>query len=166
MLPCLIFSNIRYVSRVKWSNPGKGVALFLIPRCCSYRKGSLLVALDYDRQLYLQFNNINIEQYYWILYHHYYYRIVWVKTIIIDFCSNWLLSIIYVLLKILLNCIFILASYHVYVSLLTVFICSLIFVPCLFSVLYELDSRGAKWFSSSEMRSAIQVQILDETIYV
>ena len=24
--PCLALSNIRYVSRVKWSNPGKGVA--------------------------------------------------------------------------------------------------------------------------------------------
>ena len=24
--PCLTLSNIRYVSRVKWSNPGKGVA--------------------------------------------------------------------------------------------------------------------------------------------
>ena len=26
MPPCLTLSNIRYVSRVKWSNPGKGVA--------------------------------------------------------------------------------------------------------------------------------------------
>ena len=25
--PCLILSNIRYISRVKWSNPGKGVAI-------------------------------------------------------------------------------------------------------------------------------------------
>ena len=33
--PCFI-SIIRYVSRVKWSNPGKGVAPSLIPRCCSY----------------------------------------------------------------------------------------------------------------------------------
>ena len=24
--PCLTLSNIRYVSRVKWSNPGKGIA--------------------------------------------------------------------------------------------------------------------------------------------
>ena len=27
MLPCVTFSIIRYVSMVKWSNPGKGVAL-------------------------------------------------------------------------------------------------------------------------------------------
>ena len=36
--PCLTLSNIRYVSRVKWSNPGP------TPRCCWYQKGSLLVA--------------------------------------------------------------------------------------------------------------------------
>ena len=30
--PCLTLSNIRYVSRVKWSNPGKGVVLSPIPR--------------------------------------------------------------------------------------------------------------------------------------
>ena len=37
---------IRYVLRVKWSNPGKGVAPFPTPRCSSYWKGSLLVTLD------------------------------------------------------------------------------------------------------------------------
>ena len=45
--------NIRYVSRVKWSNPGKWVAPSPTPRCSSYWKGSPLVALDYGRQLYL-----------------------------------------------------------------------------------------------------------------
>ena len=50
--PCLTFSNIRYVSRVKWSNPGKGVAPSPTSRCSSYWKGTLLVALDYSRQLY------------------------------------------------------------------------------------------------------------------
>ena len=25
--PCLTLSNIRYVSRVKWSNPGKGIVI-------------------------------------------------------------------------------------------------------------------------------------------
>ena len=34
--PCLTLSDIRYVSRVKWSNPAKGVAPSLTPRCCSY----------------------------------------------------------------------------------------------------------------------------------
>ena len=39
--PCLTLSNIRYVSRVKWSNLGSS----------SYWKGSLLVTLDYGHQL-------------------------------------------------------------------------------------------------------------------
>ena len=33
---CLTLSNISYVSRVMWSNPGKGVALSPRPRCSSY----------------------------------------------------------------------------------------------------------------------------------
>ena len=49
--PCLTLSNIRYVSRLKWSSPGKGVAPFPTPRCSSYWKGSLLVLFDYGRQL-------------------------------------------------------------------------------------------------------------------
>ena len=49
--PCLTLSNIRYVLRVKWSNTGKGVARSPpTPRCSSYWKGGLLVALDYGRQ--------------------------------------------------------------------------------------------------------------------
>ena len=50
--PCLTLSNISYVSRVKWSNPGKGVVPSPTPRCSSYWKRSLLVALDYGGQLY------------------------------------------------------------------------------------------------------------------
>ena len=34
--PCLTIINIRYVSRVKWSNPGKEVAPFPTPLCSSY----------------------------------------------------------------------------------------------------------------------------------
>ena len=45
-------SIIRYVSRVKWSNPGKGVAPSPTPQCCSYWKGSPRVALEYTRQFY------------------------------------------------------------------------------------------------------------------
>ena len=52
MRPCLTLSIIRYGSRVKWRNPGKGVAPSPTPWCCSYRKGSLWVNLDYGRQLY------------------------------------------------------------------------------------------------------------------
>ena len=51
--PCLILSSIRYVSRIKWRNPGKWVASSPRNQCSSYWKGSLLVALDYGRRLYL-----------------------------------------------------------------------------------------------------------------
>ena len=47
-----LLSNKRYGSRVKWSNPGKGVRPPSTVWCSSYRKGSLLVTLDYGRQLY------------------------------------------------------------------------------------------------------------------
>ena len=53
MPPCLTLSIIRYGSRVKWSNSGKGVAPSPTPWCSSYRKGSLRVTLDYCRQFYL-----------------------------------------------------------------------------------------------------------------
>ena len=43
--PCLTVSIIRYGSRVKWSNPGNGVAPSPTPWCSSYRKGSLRVTL-------------------------------------------------------------------------------------------------------------------------
>ena len=48
----LTLSIIRFGSRVKWSNPGKGVAPSPTPGCSSYRKASLRVTLDYGRQLY------------------------------------------------------------------------------------------------------------------
>ena len=46
---CLTLNIIRYGSRVKWSNPGNGVAPSPTPWCSSYRKGSLRVTLDYGR---------------------------------------------------------------------------------------------------------------------
>ena len=69
MPPCLTLSNIRYVSRVKWSNPGKGVAPFPTPRCSSYWKGSLLVALDCGRQIYLQLK-LAVNEIWALLSHH------------------------------------------------------------------------------------------------
>ena len=51
--PCLTLSNIRYASRVKWSNPGNGIAPSPTLWCSSYWKGSLLVALNSGHQLYL-----------------------------------------------------------------------------------------------------------------
>ena len=49
----LTLSIIRYRSRVKWSNPGKGVASSPTPQCCSYWKRSLQVTLDLGHQLYV-----------------------------------------------------------------------------------------------------------------
>ena len=37
---CLTLSNIRYVSRVKWSNPGKGVAPALHLGVVAFEKGA------------------------------------------------------------------------------------------------------------------------------
>ena len=45
--PCL---TQLYEVRIKWSNPGKGVAPYPTSRCSSYWKGSLLVPLNYCRQ--------------------------------------------------------------------------------------------------------------------
>ena len=53
ILPSLTLSIIRYGSRVKWSNPGEGVAPSPTPRCSSFWKGSLRVVLDKGHQLYL-----------------------------------------------------------------------------------------------------------------
>ena len=53
MPPCLTLSFIRYGSRVKWRNPGKGVAPYPTPWCSSYRKGDLQVTLIYGCQHYL-----------------------------------------------------------------------------------------------------------------
>ena len=52
MLPCLTPGIIRYRSRIKWSNPGKGVTLSPTFWCCSSWKGSLWIAFDYSCQLY------------------------------------------------------------------------------------------------------------------
>ena len=44
--PCLTLSIIRYITKVKWSNPSNGVAPSPTPHCRSYWKKSLRVALD------------------------------------------------------------------------------------------------------------------------
>ena len=45
--------------KVKWSNPGKGVAPSPTLWCSSYWKGSFWVTLDYSHQLYLQEEKID-----------------------------------------------------------------------------------------------------------
>ena len=52
MPPCLTLSIIRYRSKVKWRNSGK-VSPTPTPRCSSFWKGSLRVALEYGHQLYI-----------------------------------------------------------------------------------------------------------------
>ena len=49
MPPCLTLSIIRYRSRVKWINPGKGVVSTPMPWCSSYRKRSQLYLLSTER---------------------------------------------------------------------------------------------------------------------
>ena len=66
ILPCLSLSNIRYISRVKWSTSGKGVAPSLTSWCSSYLKGSLLVVLNYGPQLTLIFNPLFFKQWIYI----------------------------------------------------------------------------------------------------
>ena len=50
---CLTLSIIKYGSRVKWINPAEGVLPSPTPRWCNYWKGSLQVAFNYGRQLYI-----------------------------------------------------------------------------------------------------------------
>ena len=52
VLDVSLLNTQHYKVRVKWSNPGKGVAPSPTPWCSSYRKGSILITLDYGRQLY------------------------------------------------------------------------------------------------------------------
>ena len=68
MPPCLTLNIIRHGSRVKWSNPWKGVASSSTLWCNSYRKESLPVTLDYGRQLYLLYYLLyNSSNRYWAL---------------------------------------------------------------------------------------------------
>ena len=53
MPPCFTLGIIRYGSRVKWTNSGKGVAPSPTSRCCSYWKGGLQVAYNHGHQLCL-----------------------------------------------------------------------------------------------------------------
>ena len=53
VLDASLLNTQHYKVRVKWRNPGKGVAPFPTLWCSSYWKGSLRVTLDYGHQLYL-----------------------------------------------------------------------------------------------------------------
>ena len=86
MPPCLTLSIIRYGPRLKWRNPGKGVAPSTTPWCSSCRKGNLRATLDYGRQLYLLYIDscLKINFYQWKLkfigaYKKHAHRICWSK---------------------------------------------------------------------------------------
>ena len=53
VLDASLLNTQHYKVRIKWSNPGKGVAPSSTPWCSSYWKGNLRVTLDYGRQVYL-----------------------------------------------------------------------------------------------------------------
>ena len=80
---CLTLSNIKYVSREKWSNPGKEVAPSPAPQCSSYWKGSLLVPLDYCRQLTIT-NYILSSNYFYLMIISYLNTALWLQV----FLSN------------------------------------------------------------------------------
>ena len=66
MPPCLTLSIIRYGSRVKWINPGNGVASFPTPQCSGYWKGSFWINLNCGRQLLLTVTNFQNNGKIWI----------------------------------------------------------------------------------------------------
>ena len=78
MLPCFTISIIRYISRVKWSNEGKGVAPSPTPWSSSYWKGGLQVALDYSHQLYFTEWSSNIYIYIYIYIYIKFRQFLWV----------------------------------------------------------------------------------------
>ena len=51
-----------YVSRIKWSNPGKGVAPSPTHQCSSFWKKSLMVTHDYGRQLILKVKSATVVE--------------------------------------------------------------------------------------------------------
>ena len=61
MPPCLTLIIIRYGSKIKWVNPGIGVAPSPTPWFSSYWKGSRWVTLDYSCQLYLLISKLEIQ---------------------------------------------------------------------------------------------------------
>ena len=74
--PCLTLSITRYVSRVKWSNPGKGIAPYPTPQWNNYWKGSLWVTFNYSRH------------------HHHHHHVVPLAGIFLIFSRHFSLSFI------------------------------------------------------------------------
>ena len=89
--PCLTLSIITYVSRVKWSNLGEGVAPSRTPLCSSYRKGSLQIILDYGRQLYFYHSVANWMVNCFILHKH--FKCIALINLAILYFFNWVIFI-------------------------------------------------------------------------
>ena len=72
---CLRFSIEKYVSRVNWSNLGKGIVPSLIPQGSSYWNESLPVILNYGQQLYLLVRVLLVSRKsLWIFIYHYHHQ--------------------------------------------------------------------------------------------
>ena len=52
MSTCLTLSVIRYLPRVKWRNPGKGVVVVVHLAVVAVENGAFRVHFDYDQQLW------------------------------------------------------------------------------------------------------------------
>ena len=74
MLACLTLSILRYLSRVKWSNPVKVLEPYPTPRCSRYRKGCFV----YPRLQSLTLLTLNICIY---IYNIYIYIYIWIYII-------------------------------------------------------------------------------------
>ena len=66
LIPCGSLRIIRYRLRVKWNNPGNGVAPFPTPCCSSYWKGSLRVTLDFGHRISIIKNGENSFAYFFV----------------------------------------------------------------------------------------------------
>ena len=87
--------HIRYRSRVKRSNPGKGVVPSPTPRCSRYWKGSLRIDLNYGRQLYFYLRRgvegVKNKRKHWVYWYIYIYIVTHRPTVSLTHNSSvWL----------------------------------------------------------------------------
>ena len=116
--PCLTRNIIRYVSRVKWINPRKGVAPLPTPQCCSYWKGNLHIDLNYSQQFYLYMyidTSLWTYNHTWYLYLSIYLSIkmyIYIDTYIENIYSYVIYTSIYLSVKMYIYIIIIIMSHH------------------------------------------------------
>ena len=128
MPPCLILSIIRYVSKIKWSNRGKGVAPSPTLWCSSYLKGILLVTLDYGPQLYFIYSYIT------------YILCIFICIIYVSFVNIY----IYIFIYIMYICLFIYIIYiymYIYLYILYIYVNIHIYNLYIYIYIYIMVSR-------------------------